>query len=982
MPATRNNSIMLRKITAYLLFIFSLLFAATFFLLQGVTIKSLTFPGVKVTQLYIKLDKKLILDVEEIIISKQSNVEHSFDDIKKDIEKLPIYLKYFQQVHIEKLEISGNEFIIEINDDILFIDNKFINIAARPTFGPKKVTLDLYSLYLKDFGTLLEGELYVDYLNDFSKFTGTYTRKNVHGDLTLRGDDEYLDFNVNSNEMKNIHFVKELVRLHPIIEEWMYDNVLGTYHLKNFSGRVSTRNFQPLLKSFKGEATVTGAKVRFHKDVDYVHTPKITVKFGNDNLSFDILKPMYKDIDIDGSNVVIHNISGIGSNIDVNLFAKNRLSQDVLDIIKAYEVDLPIVQLDGQTDAKLTINVDFTTEKVSLDGEFKTKKANFKLDELVFLATDTLVILEDTNVYIKDAQINYDDMLDAKLNLNIDASKLNAVGDVTIKSFNIKANEQGILDVRDEKSSITVDFADNIEINLKELYSFIEINEKSFDVKVIELDTFYEQSELLKELNVTEGTLFLSINDFKDLDIYFKADVYDMDLPLKKEGKYLMDLTLEGTIKDDVVDVKTTDDTISIHYTDEVIKLFIKDTDIIVDTQSDAVDGFKQNLILQVENSNIDIIDAYAFDAKTFNISKSKKGVYFDGKLINLDFPLEKAGKRIDKLAIQGEYVDDNLSVKTFDKNLQLKILNKENILIDINGYDVIIDIDDSENFVDKNLKITGINSNAFINKKYKLLSNKYTFEVKNNKTQFSSFYKDSSVRLVKSPDGYRIGNGNNLSDEFVNKLLNSDLISGGKVNLVASGKGDVINGQIKFKDNKVKNLAFINNLILILNTTPALLNPLFAIPAAVDIAANEGFSVDGYEINEGEVDFSYNFETKVFNAKKLTTKGSIVDFSGRAVLDFENSTVDSRVDVAFMKSYANIVKHIPVINYIFLGEDKKVTTSVDITGSLDDPKYETNLGSESIEVPLDMLKRIFKLPGIAVDSVTGEEEKKEEPKK
>ena len=127
---------------------------------------------------------------------------------------------------------------------------------------------------------------------------------------------------------------------------------------------------------------------------------------------------------------------------------------------------MPIVQLDGQTDAKLTINVDFTTEKVSLDGEFKTKKAHFKLDELVFLASDTVVILEDTNVYIKDAQINYNDMLDAKLNLNIDASKLNAQGDVNIKSFNIKAKEQGILDVRDKKSSITVDFADNIEINV------------------------------------------------------------------------------------------------------------------------------------------------------------------------------------------------------------------------------------------------------------------------------------------------------------------------------------------------------------------------------------------------------------------------------------------------------------------------------------------------------------------------------------
>ena len=72
-------------------------------------------------------------------------------------------------------------------------------------------------------------------------------------------------------------------------------------------------------------------------------------------------------------------------------------------------------------------------------------------------------------------------------------------------------------------------------------------------------------------------------------------------------------------------------------------------------------------------------------------------------------------------------------------------MLNKENIFINLNGYDVLIDIEDSENFVDKNVKITGINSNTFINKKYKLLSNKLNNEysinplllMKNKKQQY-----------------------------------------------------------------------------------------------------------------------------------------------------------------------------------------------------------------------------------------------------
>ena len=105
---------MFRKIITYLLFITSFLFAILFFSFEGFTIDSLSLPGVKITQLYIKLDKKLILDVEEILIHKQSKGKNSVKDIQKLIDTLPLYLKYFQNIHIEKLKVDGNEFVIEI----------------------------------------------------------------------------------------------------------------------------------------------------------------------------------------------------------------------------------------------------------------------------------------------------------------------------------------------------------------------------------------------------------------------------------------------------------------------------------------------------------------------------------------------------------------------------------------------------------------------------------------------------------------------------------------------------------------------------------------------------------------------------------------------------------------------------------------------------------------------------------------------------
>jgi len=960
---------MFRKIIAYLLFIGSLLFALVFFVVEGFTIKSLSLPGIEITQLYIKLDKKLILEAEEIIIRKQSNVNNSLENIQKDIKKLPIYLNYFQTIHIEKLQIDGNEFVIEINDNILFIDNKFINIAAKPIFEKRKITLDLYSMYLKDVNLLLEGKVIIDYNNIKMLFNGSYSRNDLSGTLVFKADDRFLDFSLDSNDIKNIHFVKEFVTLNPIIEKWMYDNVLGTYKLDNFEGRISTKNFQPILTSFKANAKVTGAKIRFHDDVDYVNTKQVSVKFENDNLSFDLEKPTYKNIDIDGSNVIIYNITGANSNIDVNLATKHRLSQEILDIIKAYGPTVPIRQLDGDTDSKLTINVDFDTSDVSITGDFTAKKANFKIKELTFLATNAKVSLRDNIVWIKDTQVDYKDNLDALLDLKINTSDSSALGNAHLKTLDIKSDERSILHLKDKKTNVEVDFTKDVTISFDTLETSININDKSIDIDLKNLDTVYSDSKLLQELGVNYGELFLSLYTLED--IYFKADLYKLDLPLKKDDEFITSLNIEGTIVGDRVDVKTMDDSIAVLMMKDLIDLEINNTDVVFDVKNSAVNKIDNNIKLLFNNANITLDNNDSFDVDNFNILKNKNGLTLNGDVLNLDLPILKNGKKLRNVSIQGNYNNNILDIKSKNNDLKLKIDEKEQLSIYVKDMDITYDTNATKGLNDKNIVLEGDNSSIIVNSKYKLLSNKYTFVLKDKVIAFDSAYKGGLIKYTQDKNGLKGVKGINLNSELVDNFLNNDLVKGGKIDFTASGYDNNITGKINFKDNKIANLAFLNNLILFLNTSPILINPLFALPAAIDIATNKGISVDGYHINKGYVDFVYDFDADIFNAKKIDTKGSIVDFDGNAVLNFKDSTINSTINVAFLKSYTNIVKEIPIVGYIFLGDDKKVATRVEISGNLDKPEYKTNLVKDSANVPLNFIKRIIKLPKKALESIT-----------
>ncbi len=171
--------------------------------------------------------------------------------------------------------------------------------------------------------------------------------------------------------------------------------------------------------------------------------------------------------------------------------------------------------------------------------------------------------------------------------------------------------------------------------------------------------------------------------------------------------------------------------------------------------------------------------------------------------------------------------------------------------------------------------------------------------------------------------------NGSNMDDEFLNALLGKNLIRDGNVMFFASGKNDLIKGVANFKNTKIVDLAILNNLIILINTSPALINPFLAIPSVVGMATTGGFNLNGYRIIEGKVEFSYDFKNKFLDLSKINTKGNGIDFDGFLSMNFATSNVDGKLKLIFFKDYSKIVNYIPVINYVLLGDKKRVDTEV-----------------------------------------------------
>lgn len=951
---------LLKKIIAFILFFLSLVAFLVFFLINGIKLDSFSLGDLSVSKFYLKIDKKLILRIDEIVIKdKKTKVHSSFEDVKSLLNKAPMVLSLFQHINIETMKIADNKFKIKLDNDYIYVDNKFVNIASQYSQVGDLLKLDIYSIYLKDIDLLLLGKMKVNFDNNILVFLGKYDYKGLAtGELNIQSNKEELDFFINSSELANIKFLKNYISLDKIAESWMYDNVQGKLYLDYLYGKVDLDTFTPILNSIKGYARVLDAKVRFNKNLDVVNTPLINLEYENDNLLIKLKEPTFKGISIEGSFVDIKDMTSLKhGHVDVTLKANHLLDDNILGILKAYDINLPLKQISGKTQADVHLYIPYDSPMKTF-GVFKAKDSTFKINDFEFYSKEGSVDLINTDVLIKNTNFVHKDMINAKVNLKIDTKTLDSKGDALINEFLIKSDNQEIVKIENKKVDFAINFKENTKLNIDELSTQILFQKDSTDINIQSLEKIYPYSKLLNDIDIKKGDL--SIKLFEENQISFMANLFELDLPLKKDDKKVDSLKLYGLIDDNKTSINTASSDLVIDIIKDKIKIIINAYD--VDMSEEKKDGLTQDLNVRLINSNILLKDNsfYSIDS---NINIIKDDIFFDGSFGKLDIPIKEGDKKLDVLDIKGYSKKDLVKVVSKDKRLDLTLKNTNELYLKLNELDLIYDTDKEDVNRYKKVEIEGKSSNIIINDEYKVLADDYVITSNEINTEFDLTYLGGEIKYTKDRQKNITLRAKDINELFVNTFFDKEIIKGGTFSLNAGGKDNMISGKMLFNKNRLLNLTILNNLITIVNTTPALINPLLAIPAVFGMVTNGGFNLNGYAVNEGYIDFTYDFDNRLLNLIKIHTIGNSVDFDGYATINLKDSYINSSVDLIFMKDYTKIVNFIPGLNYLFLGDDKRVSTKVDITGDLNNPKIETNLAKDSISAPLNFFKRVITSP-------------------
>ena len=258
------------------------------------------------------------------------------------------------------------------------------------------------------------------------------------------------------------------------------------------------------------------------------------------------------------------------------------------------------------------------------------------------------------------------------------------------------------------------------------------------------------------------------------------------------------------------------------------------------------------------------------------------------------------------------------------------------------------------------NIKIT---NGEIRYKKYNFKYDKLLGKVDSSRIDIQYFKNQSSIFLNTNinTSALRI-KSIKLEAKEINSILEKNLFEGGYITLQANGNLDKVNGTLKLYSTLIRDVPLLNNLIVFVNTTPAIINPLLALPTLFRLGETK-FDANGYFIKKGLLNFNYNMINENLNLSKTYIKSNMMDFSGTGDVNLENNKVNLNVNAIFLKDYSNVIKHIPILGYIIVGDDGNFITQVDINGTINKPTFHSNAIKDGFKGFENGLKRLLTFP-------------------
>ena len=526
-------------------------------LYYGIHAEKLTLGQYEVDGLYIKLDKKLTLQVDKIILPETKR-KPSFDNIDKTFDRIKYLFTYFDYIDLKEVNFKNNKLKFLFADNVLYVTTNDYEIAGNIERKGNRLIADVSLLYIKKQKVNIVGKLKYFLNKDRLETEGAFEGFNITGNFAAMKDDDRVSFALKSDEFSDLKTITAQFPLKEIVKSWIADKIVAKkYQLYSFMGEADiVDNALKLdVSSLRGEAILNDIKVNYKEGLDLVLAKEIKLSYRENGLYFDLKEPMYKNRDLNGSRVSITDLKkGKVPLLHLDLHVKSQIDTVVDEILKAYNLHIPVTQKGKKVIAD--INLTIPLKKKFKSPEEKVKHKVKAVVDLQLAKSD--VIINGIKLPVRSGSVHYEKGMVTLKNIDVKekwyAGKVNGKIHLKNKKADLRLN-MDYLNLGSEKEKFfTLKNKKNVVLKIDYAVHTVEIpllnakllrENKKFTIKLMDLKKIKPYLKKI-DIQVDDGHLDITTKDFSNYSyagvikrnacfFYDKKNICHTQIPCKGE---------------------------------------------------------------------------------------------------------------------------------------------------------------------------------------------------------------------------------------------------------------------------------------------------------------------------------------------------------------------------------------------------------------------------------------------------------------
>ncbi|AAP78170.1 hypothetical protein HH_1573 [Helicobacter hepaticus ATCC 51449] len=931
------------SIVIFLLILLSLSIIGYKVLSNGIYSPSISFGKTHIEGLYLRLNNKLILEIQKLDISAWQTEDNSQlqdkEDTSMSADEILGWIKKFLFVtsYFEKLDIKNLVFADKLQRSVHYDGKEYV--INSPTFiarmgvedNNKIIDLFIYQLDFLQFGLQVQGKFSYQPLKKTLEMNIAISPKEPTNDpeqptLFVHSITDFHKINMeaSSSHLYNLESIKPyILKLNnPTLNNWLFKNVhydVLKLHSLRFQSTLNKHFFAQLQKTLALDLAIESPKVYLAPHLKPIEATRAILYMRDEKLTFLLKEPFFTNMNLDGSEVTISNIFTQPFGVQIAIRSHNAmLNNELSDLLHTYHINVPLRSVDSNLEVNLNIDIQSKDKRIHtfVNGNITTPNTTLEAGGQKLIADNfNLIFVNAPNrayIQLLNTKINYANNIQGILNIlwNLQDSKLQ--GDLLIDKFALSSQNLS------QAKSLPKIPKESDELTKRIIQAIYEESQKGFSEEIVKID-----KSNLKKISI--------IGDLGEDKIITLPD-FGMKIRIGEESVFEL---------------------------------------------SDIAKIYPYSPILQYFGIPNGSIKLWTKDFETMHLN---------AKVDNLTYPLyDKDAQRLSHFFLEGVINKSGIFIDS--KNKKFTFIKEGNVVkIILDGYNLRIDEVFSskipalaqikqENEKEEILTLEQrrkqeefIRAKQRYERENKLSPHIVYLETRNMDFYLNQYVIPSDVASITLRDGIiradvTYGNGvanvdmaysravlrlSNFSDKFLNRVWQRDIFRGGLFNFKGIYDEGILKGEISMQNTIYQDLAIVQNVLALIDTIPALLT--FRKP---------GLGANGYEIKNGKINLVINDEYLVL--ENINLEGSSIDVEGGGLVELKNKELDIVLKASTLKTLTDIINTIPLLNYVILGNDGKITTGIMLKGTLDNPKSEVSVVEDILLSPFEMVGRILK---------------------